>query len=282
MQQFKLEENFIRAGMDNLKDRTWLGSGGSNPRLALEMMENRIAILTAATDEYCKLTMNLGWDVDTVEKSATMLMPYLDVSERTCYTYYGHQYRSMQYAEIILDSKSVIGDERSLILLGVLLHDLGKIGVPGSLLRKAGKLVGKEKESIRKHPEYSSIIINKVITEATSKGSPIRTHGDRIAEIAYTHHEQISGKGYPRGLAKEQIDIGGRIAGLCDSIEAMSAKRIYGELNPATFIEVAAEATKQLNNQFNGDLVHNFLSAAGCEAVLKRIFKIIESAGGFP
>jgi HD-GYP domain-containing protein (c-di-GMP phosphodiesterase class II) len=282
MQRLEFERNFIERGIANLADEVWLGHGGQNPKLALQMVEKRIAILTAVTADYCKLATDLGWDVDAIEKSATILMPYFDVSERACYTYYGHQHRSMQYAEMILDAKGVCGDERALILLGVLLHDLGKVGVPGSLLRKAGKLADEEKDIIRRHPEYSSIIINKAIRVVAPIGNTIQAHGSRIAEIAYTHHEQISGKGYPRGLVKEQIDIGGRVAGLCDSIEAMSSKRIYHGRPSATFEDVVAEANKQLNDQFNGDLVKNFLGAVERQTVLERIFEIIKNAGGVP
>ena len=285
MEWLGLERIIIARGKSNLADEMWLGRNESerkNAECALRMMEKRIAILTAVTGEYCKLTENLGWGIDAVERSATILMPYFDVSERTCYSYYGHPYRSMQYAEMILDSRGVYGDERATILLGVLLHDIGKIGVPGSLLRKDGMPTHEEKMIIRRHAEYGSAIIKNLIGKISVEGDSVWSHGKRIAEIVFTHQEHVSGEGYPRGLVREQIDIGGRVAGLCDSIEAMSSERIYRKIPSATFEEVVKRAKVQLDRQFNSNLVQNFLDAARSPEVKDRIFDIIRSAGGVP
>lgn len=285
MKRLRLGETLSRQAAENMADDMWLG--GSEPdsekgQLALRMMEKRMEVLTNSAAEFCKLATELGWGADTVVKSGAALMPYFDVAERACYTYYGHQYRSMQYAEIVLDSRGVHGEERPAILLGVLLHDLGKVGVPGTILRKVGIPETSEAKLIRKHTEYSRRIIAKVIREVSVKESLVWTQGQTIAAIVFAHHEQFSGAGYPLGVAGEAIDLGARIAGLCDSIDAMSSKRIYRPIPSATFAEVEARARKEMDGQFNQNLVTNFLDAAKCPAVLERIFAIIRSAGGIP
>ncbi len=285
MKFLRLGKTFTTQCLVNLADDVWLGRSepdNQKMELALRMMKERIRILTKATGEYCRLTADLGWDIDTIEKSASILMPYLDVSERTCYTYYGHQYRSMQYADIILNSRGVQGDERAVIMLGALLHDIGKSGVSGSILRKAGKPSDTEQKAINKHAEYGSRIITRLVDRLSSEENPIWTHGQAIAGVVFAHQEKFSGNGYPRGLVGDAIDLGARVAGLCDSIDAMSSKRIYRLGPSATYKEVEEIARKEMDKHFNRNLVRDFLGAARCREVLDRIYTIIRSAGGVP
>lgn len=94
-------------------------------------------------------------------------------------------------------------------------HDIGKIGVPDSILTKVDKLSEEEWISMKKHPLTGFNILSK------SKGL------SGIAEIVMHHHERWDGNGYPQGLSGKNIPLGSRVIAVCDSIDAMLSKRPY-------------------------------------------------------
>ena len=96
-----------------------------------------------------------------------------------------------------------------------LLHDLGKLGVPNTVLDKPGALDTTELDLVRRHPELSLRIL-----------SPIPKLS-RVAELAACHHERLDGRGYFRGLAAEELAIGARIVAVADVFEALTANRPY-------------------------------------------------------
>lgn len=98
------------------------------------------------------------------------------------------------------------------------LHDIGKIGVPDSVLNKIGKLDSKEWDLMKKHPEIGYNILSKVKSL------------EDISRIVLHHHERWDGNGYPNGLCKEEIPRGSRIIAVCDSIDAMQSDRPYRKL----------------------------------------------------
>lgn len=101
-----------------------------------------------------------------------------------------------------------------------LLHDIGKLGVPNSILEKPGKLDDAEFTRVKLHPQFSYEILK-----------PIRAF-DRVADIAAAHHERLDGKGYWRGLGAEQLDLEMRILAVADVFDALSADRPYREAMP--------------------------------------------------
>ncbi len=100
------------------------------------------------------------------------------------------------------------------------LHDIGKIGIPDSVLLKEGKLSDDEWELMKKHPSIGCDILSK---------SPSFS---RIAAIIQHHHERWDGKGYPFGAKHDEIPLGARIIAVCDSIDAMASKRSYRNALP--------------------------------------------------
>lgn len=100
------------------------------------------------------------------------------------------------------------------------LHDIGKIGIPDSILLKPAKLNDYEWEIMKNHPRIGADILSK---------SP-RFH--RIAAIILHHHERYDGKGYPFGSEGEAIPVGARIIAVCDSIDAMASARAYRKALP--------------------------------------------------
>ncbi len=133
------------------------------------------------------------------------------------------------------------------IYLAGLLHDIGKIGIDEAVLRKTGKLTDEEFASIRKHPSIGAGILRE-----------IKQMRDIMPGVL-SHHERFDGKGYPAGLAGEQIPLTGRIVGLADSFDAMTSKRTYRD---AMSVERAlAEIERGLGTQFDDKIGRIFLAS---------------------
>jgi putative nucleotidyltransferase with HDIG domain len=128
---------------------------------------------------------------------------------------------------------------------GGLLHDIGKLGVPGRILDKTGPLTGEEFAIMRQHPEMGARIL-----EPLPQYAP-------IIPIVLEHHERFDGSGYPRGLAGEEISVGGRIFAVADVFDAMSSDRPYRQARPHA--EVVAYIAEQAGRMFDPAVVQAFL-----------------------
>jgi putative nucleotidyltransferase with HDIG domain len=136
------------------------------------------------------------------------------------------------------------------IYMAGLLHDVGKIGVPEAVLQKTGKLTPEEFEQMKKHPEIGARILHD-----------IKQVKDIIPGVMH-HHERYDGKGYPSGLAGENIPLMGRIICLADCFDAMTSNRTYRKALP---LEVAlGEIRRCSGTQFDPRLAEAFLRT-GCE-----------------
>jgi HD-GYP domain-containing protein (c-di-GMP phosphodiesterase class II) len=131
------------------------------------------------------------------------------------------------------------------IYMAGLLHDVGKIGVPEAVLQKTGKLTDEEFAQIKKHPEIGARILKD-----------IKQIEDIIPGVLH-HHERYDGKGYPAGLAGENIPLMGRIICLADCFDAMTSSRTYRKALP---LEVAlTEIRRCSGTQFDPVLSDSFL-----------------------
>ncbi|MBI4670060.1 MAG: PAS domain S-box protein [Chloroflexi bacterium] len=126
---------------------------------------------------------------------------------------------------------------------GALLHDIGKIGIPDSILR-SDKLSAQELEIMRQHPQYAYDIL-----------SPIEYLRPAL-EIPYCHHEHWDGTGYPRGLKGEQIPVAARLFAVADLWEVLTSERPYGRARTPT--EAVAELRAQASKQFDPHVVEVF------------------------
>lgn len=102
------------------------------------------------------------------------------------------------------------------------LHDIGKVGVPDSILLKQGPLTAAEFEVMKKHTLIGWETLNKA-----SQNYPGHPYLKMATDIAVTHHERFDGRGYPCGLAGHEIPLSGRIVALADFYDAVTSERIY-------------------------------------------------------
>ncbi len=274
----------MRAGIaDNAADRAYLSGPGSRSgdrRFFFRMNERRLVVLAKAEENFLSLARELGWR-EGGAAAADLILPLWDVAERLCFCYYGHQHRTMEYAGMLLDRRGIYGEERAVLLMGALLHDVGKAAVPARILRIRGRKPDEdESRAIRMHPRYGRRIILSAAARLSARG--FRTaHAEDIADIAFSHQEMFNGKGYPARGAGTDIPIGGRIAAFCDAFDTMTSVRIY-EPNPRNYDAARKEAFDQLDRHFNKSIVGDFFGAALDDAVRSEIFALIRSAGGSP
>ncbi len=127
---------------------------------------------------------------------------------------------------------------------GVLLHDIGKIGIPDAILLKPGKLTPEEWQTMRRHPEIGKRLI---------QGVPFL---QGAIPIVFCHHEKWDGSGYPRGLRGEEIPLGARIFAVVDAFDAMTFDRPYSKA--ITFEAAFAEIKRSTGTHFDPTVAKAF------------------------
>jgi PAS domain S-box-containing protein/putative nucleotidyltransferase with HDIG domain len=127
----------------------------------------------------------------------------------------GHSLRVTQLTLKLASSLGVDMQEMIYIRRGALLHDIGKIGVPDSILRKPGALTPEEWEIMHKHPQYAYDMLAPIL------------YLKKSIDIPYRHHEKWDGTGYPQGLKGEQIPLAARIFAAADVWDALTSDRPY-------------------------------------------------------
>ena len=142
----------------------------------------------------------------------------------------GHSDRVALFADMIAEEMGLSAERRRWLKRAALLHDIGKLGVPNTVLDKPGKLDAAEWEAIKAHPGLGEAILSRI--------SVFRD----LAVIAGAHHEKLDGTGYPRGISGEQIELETRIVTVADIFDALTAERPYrGPLPVAKAFEIMTE-----------------------------------------
>ena len=155
-----------------------------------------------------------------------------------------HSQRVVRYTVAIAQRMGVADDRIEDIARGALLHDIGKIGVPDSILLKPGPLTKAEWAEMRRHPE-----VGYGILEAIPFLRP-------AAEIVLAHQERWDGAGYPNRLRGEAIPLGARIFAIADTLDAMTSDRPYRRA--ATFAQARQEISRCGGTQFDPCCVQAF------------------------
>jgi len=127
----------------------------------------------------------------------------------------GHSERVARYAILIGKELGLSKDQLRRLEVAALLHDIGKIGIPESILDKPGELTKEEYEIVKRHPEIGAEIL-----------SSIRQFEEIVPAIRH-HHERYDGRGYPDGLRGEEIPLMARIIAVADAFDAMLSERPY-------------------------------------------------------
>jgi putative nucleotidyltransferase with HDIG domain len=143
----------------------------------------------------------------------------------------------------------IAGPELDRLRYGALLHDVGKIGVPGELLRKAGPLSAEERERMDAHTAIGARMLERIPFLAP------------VAPLVRSAHERVDGGGYPDGLRGEEIPRGAMIIATCDAWHAMTSDRSYRSAMPkdAAIRELHAGA----GTQFDPDVVSALVAELG-------------------
>jgi putative two-component system response regulator len=160
-----------------------------------------------------------------------------------------HSSSVAEMAEMLARHLNLSEIEITNIKLGALLHDIGKIGVPESVLRKPGSLTAEEIGVMRLHVDHGEQALHNV------------PHMEDVHAIVKYHHEWWNGNGYPRGLKEEEIPLGARIVAVVDAYDAMTTDRPYRRHLPQ---EVAFERLRRASGtQFDAHLVEKFIECIG-------------------
>lgn len=196
--------------------------------------------------EIKKVTTQLSETNERLEKS------YLEIVETLRYTVEakdtytrGHSDRVSAISVLIGKKVGLSEDDLKILQIGGLFHDIGKIGVPDTILRKEGKLTDEEFSEIKKHPSIGANILS---TSTIFKD---------ILPIVKYHHEKYDGSGYPENLKGEEIPYLARIASIADSFDAMTSKRTYRNALPLE--TVISEFRRCRGTQFDPELTDVFL-----------------------
>jgi HD-GYP domain-containing protein (c-di-GMP phosphodiesterase class II) len=131
-----------------------------------------------------------------------------------------HTGRIRDLSIVLADALQVSSEVRSAVKLGSILHDVGKIGISDSILRKPGPLTDGEWDAMRLHPQIGHDMLRGI--EFLEPALPVVLH----------HHERFDGRGYPWGLTGDAIPMAARIVAVCDAFDAMTCDRIYRSAMP--------------------------------------------------
>ena len=161
---------------------------------------------------------------------------------------HGHAERVTDDALAIADEMDLSDDEKKRVLVGAILHDIGKIGIKDAVLSKPGRLSDEEKEMFDQHPDIGSKIMR-----------PIKQLEDVIPMIRH-HHEFYDGTGSPDKLKGEQIPLGARIIAVADTYDAMTSDRPYrkalsqeiakGEINKVSGVQFDPRVVAAFNKAY--------------------------------
>jgi diguanylate cyclase (GGDEF)-like protein/putative nucleotidyltransferase with HDIG domain len=157
----------------------------------------------------------------------------------------GHSQKVSAYAALIAESMEMSDVEVEEIRLGAVLHDIGKVGIPETILNKNGPLNPEEWETMKSHVLFGARILEPL--------SPLM----RIREMVLHHHEYYDGSGYPDSLAGENIPLGARIIAVADAYDTITSDRTYKKGRGAA--DALAELERCANAQFDGRIVELFV-----------------------
>jgi HD-GYP domain-containing protein (c-di-GMP phosphodiesterase class II) len=171
-----------------------------------------------------------------------------------------HSTRLAEWSVRIADQMGMNEDYQRDVETAALLHDIGKVGIPDSVLNKPGRLTEDELKTMQKHPEFGWSILR------------LLPGFERVSLFVLHHHERVDGKGYPAGLQGPQIPLGSRIIFAMDAFDAMVSSRVYRKGLPLE--EALRRLRDATGTQFDKEIVHHFTAIV--KAQLPEVSRITE------
>lgn len=239
---------FLTADEDSETETRGLQSGAVDfirkpfvPEVLLTRIRHTIDLMRLQTDlseEVNKKTKEVVEQQERIQRVFLQVVNALAgaIEAKDAYTN-GHSSRVAHYSQKIAMQLGLPEDVQSDIYIIGLLHDVGKIGIPDSIINKPGKLTDEEYAVIKTHSALGAGILEKI------------TEFPKLATGAKWHHERYDGKGYPDGIERETIPMEARIIAVADAYDAMSSKRSYRDVLPQS--TVRAEIEKGKGTQFD-------------------------------
>jgi HD-GYP domain-containing protein (c-di-GMP phosphodiesterase class II) len=179
-------------------------------------------VIQALQENYSKALFMLANSIDRCDNSA-------------------HSQNTALWAKRIAETMRLADDEVFEISLASRLHDIGKSIIPRDLLTKPGPLTDEEWKIIKRHSEYGAALMQ-----------PSQSLSD-ITPLVLSHHERIDGKGYPNGLAGQDIPLGARIIGVADAFSTMTIGRLYRA--PLSYASAQTELIRCSGSQFDPEII---------------------------
>ena len=219
-----------------------------------ESLLTAISHIAATTIENSQLYEE---QVESLNSFVETLSATLDTRD---YITAGHSKRVTLYTLALCDQMAMEENCCEELRYAGLLHDIGKLGIPESVLFKAGKLDEEEYQLIKKHPAVTRQILGSIHFPRNLRN---------VTEIASTHHEKVNGEGYPDGLKQSEIPMGGRMLAMADVFDALTSQRQYRDRESIEKVWQTIE--KEINRTFDPKVVNYFLKIP-----LKKIIEILE------
>jgi len=185
----------------------------------------------------------LGRDATEASEAALVLVAALGAHDKRTR---GHSERVRTLADLLADEAGLSDEERDKLRWGALLHDIGKLAVPGAILNKPDRPNEEEWATLQKHPEEGAHLVE-----------PLVTWLGPWADAVGHHHEKWDGSGYPHGLAGDDISLGARILAIADAYEVMTATRAYKV--PMSAAAAREELVAGAGTHFDPALVRAFM-----------------------
>ena len=188
--------------------------------------------------------VTVGGESETQRIAISMIFALAATVDAKDHYTYGHSRKVSQYAVAMAEALHLPQERIAVIRNAGLLHDIGKIGIPDSILNKEGSLDEQEWRQIKTHPELGVEILRYVAELSNS------------LPIILNHHEHFDGSGYPAGLSSDQIPIEARLLAIADAYDAMTSLRPYH--NQRSSEDAIAELRRCAGTNFDPELVEIF------------------------
>ncbi|WP_338134414.1 diguanylate cyclase [Cohnella candidum] len=188
--------------------------------------------------EESRLPQSLANDINELEQQIKIFL------SKDVYTF-KHSKRVFSYAVDMAEVLNLNEEDRRLLVLGALIHDIGKLEIPRDILNKKSKLTHEEWEIVKKH-----VLWGKEIVSVSDKFKD-------LVPLVELHHERYDGKGYPHGYKGEEIPRLARMLCIIDSFDAMTTERPYQETR--SFADALQEIRRCAGSQFDPELAELFI-----------------------